>query len=135
MDGWYNNEIGKRLYEEYRHDFSVCDIDGVCRKFYKQNNSWNTRLVIYESKHENEEISDTQLNTLYVLDKSIDWRNFDKYSGIFLIKHNENLSQLELNKIVNVSETIKPRFELNYIKTIDMDGFYNWISCKDVDNG
>lgn len=129
---WYNNEIGKYLYEKYPHDFSVCDIDGVCRCFYKQNGKWKIRLIIYESKHDNETISNTQLDTLYWLDDAIDWTKFDKYSGTFLIQHNENLDELKIHKIINESKYPRPQLKLKYIKTMTMDGFYKWVSAKDI---
>jgi len=129
---WYNNEIGKCLYEKYPHDFSICDIDGVCRCFYKLNGSWLIRLVIYESKHNDESISNTQLDTLYFLDDAVDWTKFDKYSGTFLIQHDENLDELRVHKIINNSKTVRPNLELKYIKTITMDALYKWISAKDI---
>jgi len=130
---WYNNEISKRLYKHYNHDFSICDIDGVCRKFYRDGNEWKTRLVIYESKYEKEYFSQTQMNTLYVLDKNINWNNFDKHSGVYAIIHNKDLSELSINKILNISKTIKFKGELNHIKFMSLDSFYNWISVKDIE--
>jgi len=129
---WYNNEIGKRLHEEYAHDFSVCDIDGVCRCFYKIKGEWHTRLIIYESKYDGEHISDTQLGSLFDLDNAIDWSRFDNYSGTYIIIHNQELTKLKVNKIENISNTLKPDFSLKYVNTINMDIFYNWVSAKDV---
>ena len=66
-DDWHNNKISKELDEKYPHDFSICDIDGACRKYYKDNGYWKTRLIIYESKNIDETITQTQLGTLYSL--------------------------------------------------------------------
>ena len=129
-DEWYNNEISKKLYNDFPHDFSICDIDGVCRKFYKDNNEWKTRLVIYESKHINERSSQTQLGTLFTLDKNINWNSFDELSGVFLILHNNELDELMIHKIIDTSYTLKPKYDIEYIKTISMDYFYKWISVK-----
>ena len=130
---WYNNEISKKLYNDYPHDFSICDIDGICRKFYKENNMWKTRLVIYESKFLNENASQTQMGTLFSLNENINWKAFDKYSGVFLILHNEELTELMIHKIINISQNFKPKYDKKYIKTIDFDSFYEWISVKDID--
>jgi len=129
---WYNNEISKRLYEQYNHDFSICDIDGVCRKFYKKDKIWMTRLVIYESKYEREYFSQTQMGTLHVLDKNINWNSFDKYSGVYAILHDADLIKLKIHKILSDNK-LPPKYSIKFIKEITMDSFYKWISVKDVE--
>jgi len=125
---WHNNKISKRLDEEFPHNFSICDIDGAVRVFYKEDGSYKTRLVIYESKHKNESPSQTQLQTLYILAQNIQWENFDKYSGVFLIFHDEGAKTLSVNKII---ETGYKKYGWEEIKKIKMDSFYNWVSAQD----
>jgi len=84
-DSWHNNLIGKKLNEEYAHDFSICDIDGAVRCGYKEYD-YKTRFIIYESKYQNEKLSTTQLDTLKLLNKAIHWDMFDTHSGIFIIR-------------------------------------------------
>lgn len=131
---WHNNLISKMLDEKYPHDFSICDIDGVCRVFYKINNEWKTRLIIYESKMINEPISQTQMQTLYQINKNINWSSFDKQSGLYVIKHDENIINLDIYNIIEVIGYGMPLFELKLIKSITMDDFYNWISATDKRN-
>lgn len=84
---WHNNRISKKLNEEYKRDFSICDIDGLVRCHYKKDKLWHTRLIIYESKNIYEkQIGDSQKASLLLLEKSIDWKQFDFYSGVYLIK-------------------------------------------------
>jgi len=78
---WYNNEIGKKLNEEYPHDFSLCDIDGLARFSY-----WNKRVIIYESKHKNETMRYSQKESLRILDNAIDWSKFDDMSGLYILR-------------------------------------------------
>jgi hypothetical protein len=127
-DSWQNNKISKKLNEEYPHDFSICDIDGICRCFYKQNNTWKQRFVIYESKEKNEEASQTQLQSLYELDKSIKWENFDEHSGVYLLKHDEDVKCIDVYKI---KENGFHKYQYEKIGETTMDRFYNWVSVKD----
>lgn len=84
---WYNNRIGKKLYEEFPRDFSVCDIDGLVRFEYYKNNSHHTRLIIYESKNEEEKaMKPSQYKSLKLIADAIDWSNFDEFSGLFVLK-------------------------------------------------
>jgi len=133
---WCNNSISKKLHFKYKHDFSICDIDGVCRCFYKINDNWITRMVIYESKHKDELASQTQLQSLYFLNKAIRWEIFDKQSGLFFIRimeldSNNEPDILEINKII---ETGWNKWSIEKIKEnciINFEQFYNWISAKD----
>jgi len=133
---WCNNLISKKLNLRYKHDFSICDVDGVCRCFYKIDDNWITRMVIYESKHKDEIPSQTQLQSLYYLDNSIKWEIFDKRSGLFLLRimeldSNNEPSILEINKIIEIGWK---KYFLEKIKgncTISFEQFYNWISAKD----
>jgi len=140
MNGsWCNNAISKKLNEEYPHDFSICDIDGVCRTYYQKQIKpyplspiiYKSRLVIYESKHEGEKISNTQLDTLDILQQNMKWENFDDKSGVFIIKHDDELNELKIYTISNISKNIKTEYKLNFIKKLSFDEFYNWISVKD----
>ena len=129
---WHNNLISKKLYEEYGRDFSICDIDGICRKFYKENGVYIQRLIIYESKNDHETIKGPQLQTLFELDNSIDWSKFDEHSGLFVIRivDNSDVNELEIMKIKKVVN-LPPKFTLEIIKKITFDQFYYWISAKD----
>ena len=80
---WHNNRISEKLNKEYKKDFSICDIDGAVRCQYGE----KTRLIIYESKNINERsMGSSQLTTLKLLNDSIDWSNFDAYSGVYVFK-------------------------------------------------
>ena len=84
---WYNNRIGKKLYEEFPRDFSVCDVDGLVRFEYYKNNSHYTRLIIYESKNEDERpMKSAQYKSLKMIDEAINWHMFDYLSGLFVLK-------------------------------------------------
>ena len=131
---WHNNKISKRLDEEYPHDFSICDIDGACRVFYKENNFYKNRLVIYESKELSEIITQTQLNTLFVLDHNIKWENFDEFSGLFIIRHDINIWNLKVMKIIEIVGYGRPLFDCQIVKEITLDDFYNWISATNKRN-
>jgi len=127
---WQNNEINRLININYPHDFSLCDIDGVVRTFYRENNIWKTRLIIFESKREHEKISDTQLTTLYELKLSINWNRFDKSSGVFLfILYDDRI--IDVNILENISNTVKPDIRLSCIKKVDINYIYNWFSAKD----
>lgn len=123
----YNNLINEKL-SKYKHDFSICDIDGACRCFYKQDNEWKCRIVLYEAKYANEEATETQLATLYTLKNNINWQNFDEKSGVFLFRHDDSLQNIKIYKIIeiNFQEHI-----LEQINEITIDELYNWVSAKD----
>ena len=130
-NSWHNNKISKRLDEEYPHDFSICDIDGICRCFYKQNNTWKTRFIIYESKEKNEEASQTQLQSLYELQTNIKWENFDEYSGVYLLKHDEAVEKIDMYKIKMIKGYGNRIYGYDKFHETTMTGFYNIISVKD----
>jgi len=132
---WCNNPISKKLNLRYKHDFSICDIDGVCRCFYKVDD-WITRMVIYESKYKDEIASQTQLQSLYYLNEAIKWEMFDKQSGLFLIRimeldSNNEPEILEINKIFEVGWKKYSYEKYNETSIINFEQFYNWISAKD----
>lgn len=79
-----NNPLNKKINEELPHDFSICDLDGVIR----WNKPYGTikRLSIYEYKHYNEHLSNTQLDTLKEIDRRMDWRGLDDMSGVWLVE-------------------------------------------------
>ena len=118
---WQNNLIGKTLNEDYPRKFSLCDIDGLIRMGYYLNKVNYQRLIIYESKFENERpMKKPQLDSLKMLYNSIDWSKFDKYSGLFVLK-----VSTDEGKISNIKW-----YDLNYkfIRNTSMDEFYNLIS-------
>lgn len=96
---WCNNAIGAKLNKDYPRDFSLCDIDGLVRKEYVSSSKHYTRMIIYESKHENEKIGTSQLKSLTTLSASIRWENFDNYSGVFILRHDEELNDVIVYKI------------------------------------
>lgn len=113
---WYNNRIGKKLYEDYPHDFSICDIDGLVRFSY-----WSDRMIIYESKNERESISRSQLTSLRKLDSAIDWSRFDDLSGAYIIK------------IVDIDTDLRwYNLQGHLIFRTTFDELYNIFSGKDV---
>ena len=80
---WHNNRISEKLNKEYKKDFSICDIDGAVRCQYGK----QTRLIIYESKNINERLmGSSQLITLKILNDCIEWKKFDAYSGVYVLK-------------------------------------------------
>ena len=85
-DTWHNNLISKELSLYYPHDFSICDLNGVVRWSFFRNGEQKHRLIIYESKNQYEKISNTQLESLRILNEHIDWTDFDNYSGCYIIK-------------------------------------------------
>ena len=100
---WHNNRISEKLNKEYKKDFSICDIDGAVRCQYGK----QTRLIIYESKNINERLmGSSQLITLKILNDCIEWKKFDAYSGVYVLKiidlENEiiwyNLKGVEIRK-------------------------------------
>lgn len=130
---WHNNLISKRLDEEYPHDFSICDIDGVTRVFYKAKNGYKNRLIIYESKHKNEPASQQQLETLFLLNDIIDWSKLDSRSGLYLITHDESATHLEKCKITRTFDKGSNKYRYGY-DTVDhttIDNFYKLVSAQD----
>lgn len=85
---WQNNRISKKLNLEFPTYFSLCDIDGAVRCEPSQYNEIDkTRLIIYESKNENEKpMKEQQHTTLKIIQASIDWSRFDSESGVFVMK-------------------------------------------------
>jgi|TARA_Y100000296_G_scaffold83792_1_gene115581 hypothetical protein len=85
---WHNNRISEKLNKEYKHDFSICDIDGCVRCHYKTAaGEFMTRFIIFESKNENEkEMRSAQHKSLQYLNNAIDWSYFDRFSGLYIIK-------------------------------------------------
>jgi|TARA_R100001132_G_C3241178_1_gene71862 uncharacterized protein (DUF2344 family) len=101
INTWHNNRISEKLNKEFPKDFSICDIDGAIRKHYMENNKLNTRFIIYESKNKYENLSSAQLKTLKLINDSINWKNFDNYSGLFIIKIIDLEDKLEWYNLQN----------------------------------
>ena len=116
-DEWYNNAISKKLHEEYPKDFSICDVDGLVRFSY-----WRTRLIVYESKWENEKkMGDPQKKSLITLDDAIDWSKFDSMSGCFVLQ------------IVDLENEIRWfNMDRQKVRTTTFKGLYEIFSGKDV---
>lgn len=79
---WQNNRLNEILNVRYKHDFSLCDIDGVALKLH----SLNKRLIIFETKNARERISNSQLTTLRTIEESINWKGFDRFSGVYILQ-------------------------------------------------
>ncbi len=127
--GGLNNNLNTRLNKEYSHDFSICDIDGVSRCFYKKDNKWINRLVFFEAKRSYEKWSKTQISTLKIINKAIDWSKFDDKSGMFVLKDTgDNETEYDKMGIYKIDNSD----ECEFIKIITIDAFYKWISCKDI---
>jgi len=122
---WHNNRISRKLNEEYPRDFSICDIDGVIRTHYVDTNEeLRTRLIIYESKNDNEQkMRAPQIKTLRLLEQSINWDNFDNYSGVFVIK------------IMDIEAHLK-WYSLNraLVRETSLRQLYEIFSCKETEN-
>lgn len=117
-DFWQNNRISKKLNEEYPRDFSICDIDGAVRCFYG-GDVFKIRFIIYESKNDYEKITETQLKTLKLLSDSINWKIFDDYSGVVILK------------IIDIDDRIVwEDLNGNIIRTTNFKELYNIFSCK-----
>ena len=118
---WCNNRISEKLNQDYPRDFSLSDIDGCIRCHYKTiNGEIQTRLIIYESKNEKEkEMGGAQYKTLSILNNSIKWENFDKYSGLFIIKIVDINNRLEWYDI-----------DKEVIRITTFDQLYRIFSCK-----
>ena len=122
MSDWCNNRISKNLYEDYPKDFSLCDIDGAVKCFYKDQETGKTviRFIIYESKNEHErEMGKSQLSTLKIIDDAINWKQFDKYSGLYVLK---------IKDIDN--EIIWENLQSKEIRRTTFEELYNIFSCK-----
>lgn len=117
---WYNNRIGKKLHEEYPHDFSICDIDGLVRLSY-----WSTRLIVYESKNDNEKnMGYPQRTSLKLLESVIDWSRLDQMSGVFVLR------------IVDIdNEIVWTDLDGHEVRRTTFDELYNIFSAKDVKRG
>jgi len=114
---WYNNLIGKKLFEEYPHDFSVCDIDGAVRCRYGD----QTRLIFYESKNAGERISRTQIETLRVIESNINWHAFDYMSGVYILR------------IIDIDSIIEWRnLDNQLVHVTNFDQLYAIFSAKDA---
>jgi hypothetical protein len=130
---WQNNIISRRLNEEYSTDFCICDIDGVCRKEYYDTSSSERkrRFVVYESKHWNERVSQTQLESLYLFSTCVKWSEFDSYSGVFVfVGLDSRFEKFSVKKIVQViDEAKKVSYDLedHPYGTITLDQFVDWI--------
>lgn len=123
-----NNIISKIMYEEFPHDFSICDIDSAVRCFYKENGNYRTRLILFECKYKDEEITKTQLDTLYQLQQNINWTKYDKWSGCFIIKYYDD-DNIIVNKFDFDYE--KKDYIIYEIKNTNKSKLYSWFSCKD----
>ena len=87
INTWHNNRISEKLNLEYPKDFSICDIDGLVKCFYTENNKIKVRFIIYESKNIHEKaMGKAQLTSLKILNDSIDWSKFDEFSGVYVLK-------------------------------------------------
>lgn len=128
---WQNNEIGKILSEKYKHDFSVCDVDGICRHNVKVGRDIFKRLIIYESKNPNEAASQTQLETLYDIQENMKWENFDASSGVYLLKHYGDTENITICKIVLNHHYVKLYYEVIEILDSTISEFYNWITHRE----
>jgi len=126
-DSWHNNELGKILNEKYPHDFSMCDIDSICRWNNFKNQNALKRLIIYESKYHMEKLSITQAESLLELQKSIDWNNYDSSSGLFIIRY--CVKPLEIDSPIQLFRLTMNLKEQLFINCF-IDDFYKLISGK-----
>lgn len=118
---WCNNDISQRLAKDYPHDFSICDVDGIVRKEYILGYTHYTRFIVYESKHERELFSLSQLKTLSALSSAVDWKKFDRYSGVYGIRHNDDLTTF---RIYNITDN--QALDLGTMN--GFDSLYQWFS-------
>ena len=124
-----DNKFNKRI-NKMRHDFSYCDIDGLQR--------WNNpqgkteRLIITEIKSKNEKYSSTQLESLFQMERLINWDLLDEMSGVFVFKGlDDDFNTISVNKIVK-SEKV---FVTKHICQMTFNEVYNWFShktCRDL---
>jgi hypothetical protein len=119
---WCNNGISALMAEYYPHDFSIMDGDGIVRKNYTSASVDVTRLIIYESKHENEHMGSQQLNTLTLLSKLIKWEECDEMSGVFIIRHDEGLNTFDISNV---------KTKINF-KITSRDALYRWFSPLNI---
>lgn len=117
---WYNNRIGKELNQNYPKDFSLCDVDGIVRCHYSINEDLFTRLIIYESKNNQEKkMGKSQLMSLRKLQEAINWSMFDSMSGVYVLQ------------IIDIDENIR-WYSLDgvLIRKTTMSELYKIFSCK-----
>jgi hypothetical protein len=117
---WHNNRISEKLNKEYSKDFSICDIDGVVRCNYYAEGIKKTRFIIYESKNEFEKsMGISQLSSLKLIRDSIDWKKFDEFSGVYVLK----IIDLESKIIWYTLDGVE-------IRKTTFKEVYNIFSCK-----
>jgi len=123
MRDWWNNRISKKLNLEYPFDFSTQDIDGVVRCHYTIDGEIFTRLILYESKNVREKtMGSSQLKTLQLIEKSIDWSKFDSFSGLFVLV------------IVDIDTSINwYKLDRTKVRNTTFDELYKIFSAKIID--
>lgn len=102
---WRNNIISARMNDEFPRSFSICDVDGAVHVFYSGNKK---RIIIYESKFKNEELTDSQTRMLYMLEEYFDFSKCDRYSGVYIfVGENANFDEISIYKIESKQQIFK----------------------------
>lgn len=121
---WQNNIVGKYLYDHCPHDFGYMDGDGVNHKDY----GFGCRIVYLEVKHWNEHLSDSEWIILRDLAKMPWEQSYDDLSGVFMLRHNEELTHIDVYKFYKNTDasnlTLWRHFD-------NMNQIYEWLSAKD----
>jgi hypothetical protein len=132
----FNNIISKIMYEKYPRTFSLMDLDAVIRVDYAINQKQYQRLIICETKYPLEFLSmqqkrKAQLKTLNLIQDSIDWNKFDKYSGVYILVaeylEKENSDNLKTVDIYSIKDLKNPKW-----KSVSLDRLYKFFSNKDI---
>lgn len=123
---WQNNVLSKKLFEKSEHDFGYMDGDGVIQKCYFGGN----RMIFLEVKHMNEKVTYSEWLILSDLAR-IPWESlYDDKSGVFLLRHDEQVNYFEVYKIT--PET-KSTAQLGKPTIYTFKDLYEWFSAKDKD--
>jgi len=146
---WQNNLLNKILYEEFPHDFTLEDIDGITHCFIFVLNK--IKIVIYDTKNTSEKIGGQQLRMLYILKmilhlliKVYKVKEFDEKSAVYIIrfpelKKGEYLHKQDKLRLYDIVKDQKGKemfpwdikaYSIQYFKTVTVDNFYKMITAK-----
>lgn len=119
MNEWCNNPINKIMANQFPHDFSIMDIDGMIVKEYGN----KIRILFTEIKNIGEKSSNRQNIGYSYIFNSFNWSKYDIFSGIYKIYHNTNLDKFDIYKMNNDGFEFKGMY-------YDINDIYEFYSAK-----
>lgn len=116
-----SKKFNQFIADKFAKTFSCCDMDMMFRKEYtNKKNQHSRRMLIVESKYDNEHLSISQFNTIIHMAESIKWEMFDSESGAYVIRHDSDFTKFRVYSISDI-ENVKYTFN-----QIDL---YHWINA------